>query len=203
MLRRRLIGFTGLLLFTANITYSQDFERTLRWMHNTAAEGDGHPAGDETMMYVTEIPLTNTCQNFTIIRKTHYYTNPPKPDHVWKVSMNLAAIDPTKVSFTPVKDKPWAYVEIGATDDEDAFQTGPPPNRTSGVGLYFNDPDFAQRLARAFRHAVELCGGSRRRFNLHPTCRKRRSGSRSATGSILSGQAGRSSSSVSERSILI
>jgi len=161
MLKRRLIAFTGLLLLTANITYAQDFKRTLRWMHNSAASQGSYrdlESNSHEQISVTwemEIPLTNTCQNFSVIQKKQISINPPED---WKTArMNLAAIDPNKVRFLPEEDKPYGDLWISTTDDEDAiYFLG---KKTSSVVFYFIPKDWGQRLANGFRHTVELCGG--------------------------------------------
>src|ERR1700751_4704016 len=135
------------LVLIASLANGQDFKATLRWMHNTASyDGGGYHGGDKTMMDGTEIPLTNTCRKFVVIQTTHYFTDPPKPDHVWRIEMDLSTIDPKTIEFDPVegtgekKGERWAYVNIETTNDEDAIKV--PDRRTAGVGLYFNNSDF-------------------------------------------------------------
>jgi hypothetical protein len=156
---------TTLLAFVAfaTTTQAQTFKETLRWMHNTASyEGGGYHGGDKTIMDETEVPLSNTCSNFVIIQTIHYRTAEPRPDHVWKITMNLSAIEPNSVKSHAVEGKPWSYVDIGTTNDEDAIHT--PDGNTSGVGLYFNGTSYAPRFAKALRHAVVLCGGKASSF---------------------------------------
>ena len=100
----------------------------------------------------TEVPLANTCKEFVIIQK-----HAGKHDSTFKITMDLKSIEPMRVRFTPVEGKPWAYVDIGTTNDEETIQT--PDRKTAGVALRFDEPDFAKRFAKALRHAVELCGG--------------------------------------------
>jgi hypothetical protein len=76
--------------------------------------------------------------------------------------MDLSAIEPSKVQGHAVEGKPWSYVDIGTTNDEDAIHT--PDRNTSGVSLYFNGTDYAPRFAKALRHAVALCGGKASTF---------------------------------------
>jgi hypothetical protein len=142
---------------------AQSFKETLRWMHNTAAyEGGGYHAGDKTMMDETEVPLSNTCHNFVIIQTAHYLGQERKPDHVWKISMDLSTIEPSEVRGHAVEGKPWSYVDIGTTNSEDMIHT--PDRDTSGVSLFFNGTSYAPRFAKALRHAVVLCGGKASAF---------------------------------------
>jgi hypothetical protein len=142
---------------------AQSFKETMRWMHNTAGyEGGGYHGGDKTIMDETEVPLSNTCQNFVIIQTLHYFTPGPRPDHIWKITMDLSKIEPSKVRGQAVEGKPWSYVDIETTNDEDAIHT--PDRDTSGVSLFFNGTSYARRFAKAFRHAAVLCGGKASSF---------------------------------------
>jgi hypothetical protein len=160
-----------LLLLLVGSAVAQDFNTTLRWMHNTAPyDGSGFHLGDQTIMDEVEVPLTNTCHSFTIVQTTHYATEKPKPDHVWTVSFSLAAIDPNKVRFTEIegtgkdKGKSWAYVELGTSNDEEVIKFhssggGLGDDTTVEASMFFGNPDYAERFANALRHAVTLCGG--------------------------------------------
>ena len=115
---------TGSTIAFAIPTHAQTFKETLRWMHNTAScEGGGYHSGDKSIMDETEVPLSNTCHNFVIIQTTHYSNPESRPDHVWKITMDLSAIEPSKVQGHAVEGKPWSYVDIGTTNDEDAIHT--------------------------------------------------------------------------------
>src|SRR5215467_10180473 len=103
---------------------AQTFQETLRWMHNTASyEGGGYHGGDKTIMDETDVPLSNTCHNFVIIQTTHYLTSEPRPDHIWKVTMDLSKIEPNSVRGHAVEGKTWSYVDIETTNEEDAIHT--------------------------------------------------------------------------------
>jgi hypothetical protein len=144
---------------------AQSFEETLRWMHNTAAyEGGGYHAGDKTVMDETEVPLSNTCHNFVIIQTTHYLAKEHRPDNAWKITMDLSTIEPSSVRTTLVKGKPWSYVDVSTTNDEDTIHTSDRDTSTSGVSLFFNGTSYALRFAKALRHAVVLCGGKSSAF---------------------------------------
>jgi hypothetical protein len=162
----------AVFIFVASSVFAQDYKTTLRWMHNTARyKGSGYHIGDKTIMDETEVPLSNRCQSFSVIQTTHYQTQKSTPDSVWEVSTNLAAIDPQTIVVNAVKGegdkegKTWAYVWMETTNDEDAIKTQrsgmEAEEATSGVAFFFNDPDYARRFAKALKHAVTLCGGTK------------------------------------------
>jgi len=135
-MKHLLISIQALIAF-AIPKQAQTFKETLRWMHNTASyEGSGYHAGGKSIIDETEVPLSNTCHNLVIIQTHHYSTPEPRPDHVWKITMDLSAIEPSTVQGRAVEGEPWSYVDIGTTNDENAIHT--PDESTSRVSLYFN-----------------------------------------------------------------
>ena len=139
---------------------AQSFKETLGWMHQSS-EYHAFVDATDNALESTQVPLTNTCTNFVIIQERSAARQPP---YTYKILLNLRAVDPDTVHATVVKDKSWAYIDIGTTNDEEAIQissTPVPPmvTGTAGVSVKFEDTSFAGRFAKALRHAVILCGG--------------------------------------------
>jgi hypothetical protein len=145
------------VILTASLAQGQTFKETLRWMHN-ASEYNSSYDSTKNGLDATEVPLANTCTTFVIIQKhTGDY------GHTFKVVLDLRTIDPTKVYAELVEGKPWSYVWIGTTNDEETIQaedlTSQTDRKTTGTALNFGGKDFAPRFAKALKHAVTLCGG--------------------------------------------
>jgi hypothetical protein len=137
----------------------QTFKGTVSWMHH--ASEYNYTVGKDGESGFTEVPITNTCHNFVIVQK-----HSGKHSIVSVLTLDLEMIEPKQVYFEPVKGKPWSYVSIGTTNDEphihsvttvDGQQRS--DTNTAGAMLYFGGNSFAQRFAKALRHAVVLCGG--------------------------------------------
>jgi len=155
------LAFVALLLLCVAPAQAQSFKETLGWMHQSSEYHAFFDATDNALES-TQVPLTNTCTNFVIIQERSAARQPP---YTYKILLNLKAVDPNTVYATAVKDKSWAYIDIGTTNDEEAIQISSTPatpmvtTGTAGVSVKFEDTSFAGRFAKALRHAVVLCGG--------------------------------------------
>jgi hypothetical protein len=139
------------------------FKDTLRWLHNASEYHSTwvKVTGGGSRLDSIEVPLENTCSHFVIIARTQTQSLLQGTN-----TMDLRAIDPTQISVEMVKGKSSSYLWVNTTNDEAAIRqttmiddVEKNTSDTAGIGLFFGDRDFSQRFAKAFRHAVELCGG--------------------------------------------
>jgi hypothetical protein len=160
-------------------TAQANLNETLTWMHNFAADNASQTAGQSSTDNQRCELGTPHCQ----IRRDETTFDSQGCDATirWSITfdyqdfgtytfrVSLKNLDPNSV--TVVKDKPF---EIGVhaettnsaklvtetfsspKGDESILRT---PSTRTWVELVFADQDYANRFAKALRHAIHLCGG--------------------------------------------
>ncbi len=151
---------SGLALAAEHATSTKNvptLSETLQWLRGASR---AEFAGDIAHIDFDSDPSNNCSATIT---ETRIKAGP----NFWiKMSFSLADIDPADIQVFNL-EKEISTVRFHTTNyAEKIINTSsnfPEPTRVSEYTVYTNDW-FAPKFARAFKHAVELCGGKRSSF---------------------------------------
>jgi hypothetical protein len=147
-----------------------NLQETFDWMSRAVSDwGTLHPDARFDQQFVLRGNATE-CRVYidgAIEDKLHI---PKGKIYFTEDQMHLANVDPQRISITKMSDR--YDVKIESTNDEYKIwlfwwtsekdrPNKEPAHLYTGTTEYiqFRDKEHAERFARAFRHAVELCGG--------------------------------------------
>jgi len=178
-MKRAPLLILAIVVVTAQAQQPVSLKETLEWMHNFAADNGRQYAGQRnTDNGRCELGTPNCEERHDV---TTFDSQGCSATIMWTITLNykdagtytyrfsLKDLDPKSVAW--VKDMPFENAvdaetvnsakkvnvvftpPAGATGDK--FSNEP----QTGVALVFDNGDHAKRFVKAFKHAIQLCGG--------------------------------------------
>ena len=160
--RSKTLAFISLLLFAELQAHGQSLDATFQWMQNTAprstyfASRNAYGCQTDQIRSITHRGCSVTIQEYDEQcrdKKTLSYS----------ITFNLGDLDPNAVEANASRLVPSeGSVLIQTTDNrsliEETFSSSG-PSKFDFQAFWFESPSYAQRFARAMKHAITLCGG--------------------------------------------
>lgn len=165
----------------------RDLAETLAWMSQTY--NNGHGEITTTGRYggsITRNTQTLKLEGCEVTSNEHevHIAGPPGTNPDVTYTFSLASVDPRSLKlcsydgvqifhescappeqFQPDPEEPnQALLYFSTTNEASAIRIISMGITMSQQDLMLDDPDYARRFAKAFKHAVELCGGKPSKF---------------------------------------
>jgi hypothetical protein len=172
---RNMLVLMAIVSVTAHAQQPTSLDDTLVWMHNFVADNGNQLIGQRnTDNGFCKLGTTN-CEPRRDV--TTFDSRGCHATIKWSITVNykdagghiyefsLKDLDPNSVA--PVKDKPFENAVVAETrnNEKKVTESFAPPgrkaeetNKHTWVELVFDNGDNARRFAKAFKHAVQICG---------------------------------------------
>jgi len=156
------LAFVATLMLCAASASAQSLDATFDWMQNTAPRSTYFAARNAYGCQTDQIrSITHRGCSVTIQEYDEQCRD--KKTLSYSITFNLGDLDPNGVEANASRLVPSeGSVLIQTTDNRSLIEETFPdigPSKFDFQAFWFESPAYAQRFARAMRHAITLCGG--------------------------------------------